>query len=215
MPDLPVERESQLEAARGRYPSEIKWVAGPDGRTEFTYDVGTEDISTREVERSDQEPHETLRVSLYSPQLPTERTVDLPGDFGFTVNRAGLRVVADRDLGESATRAPVDSDPGTQEFSTENAEAKAPPPQPQIVRPKSTLKRRTPQRTEQASSPSENAATHSDRVRERLLAVEERRRTSRSGTSSNNQPLGGKPRKASTGRRKKRDWFLRGRERRG
>ena len=169
-----VVRESKAQAEQGLYPAELTWIAGPNGRTEFTYDVDTENVSTRDVPPSDQEPHQTLKVSRYAPRLPTRRTVDLPGDYGFVVSRNGLEVIADT---HRAERAP-----------TSDAVSSAQPLPERVTRRQRRVHNRPAQ---EADNP-----TAADSLRARLMqgSAPRRGRRQRSGQ----QPLGG------TGRRKPR-----------
>ena len=79
----------------GQFPAEVQWIGGAEKSTEFTYDVGSENVSSRETDPTDQEVHETLQITRYSPRVPQRREVDLHGEYSFIVNSRGLQVVAD------------------------------------------------------------------------------------------------------------------------
>ena len=198
LPGNDVERESAQQAARGLYPEEVAWVAGEDKSTEFTYDIGTEDISTKEVQPTEKEPHETLRVTRYAPYLPTRRTVDLPGDYGFTVSSGGLQIVHDTRVSPRLSRKSADE--RRQSVTGDDGSD-------------STVRVRRSIREGKAPQQADASATEdSDQTRSDLYERLQPRGRSGRRRSSNHGPLGGKPQRKSR-QRPKGHWFKRGRER--
>ena len=196
-----VERESAQQARNGHYPEKVAWIAGENKSTEFTYDIGTEDITTREVSPTDWEPHETLRVTRYSPYLPTRRTVDLPGDYGFTVSSSGLQIVHDS---EDSLGTPHQSGGERRRRTADDNSSN------QAFRPRS---RGQPSQGSDRSEESADAADYSDQSRRDLYERLQPRRSTNRRKPERQGPLGGKPKRQLRARRTSRHWYLRGRER--
>ena len=176
-------RESAGQALRGRYPEQVSWVAGADKDTEYTYDVATEDITTRYVPPTDQDPHDTLRVNRYGSHL-RRRTVDIQGDYGFVVGGSGVGILPDHALGPAPTRVADDTRP--------------------LVRPRTARPADREESTTHGQQEPGNAALY-----ERLMQPSRsgnRRSPNRQG------PLGGKPKQGRRVSRAKRHPYWRGRE---
>ena len=155
---------------------EVTWIAGDNKGTEFTYDIGTEDVTTKEVRPTDQEAHETLRVSRYSQYLPTRRTVDLPGDYGFTVSSAGLQITHDTRVAPRVRRDATEERP--QSVQGDDG-------------PNTTVRVRRAIRENQAPQPSDASTLNSaDQARRDLYERLQPRRGNGRRKSNNRGPLG-------------------------